>query len=1681
MTKHAAQLSICTVLALAALTPAGAPGQIREPGDIQPARGIAPTGVYRIEDMETVNPVSRKQMLSIPIAELPANRGGDPGFRLTLTYNAAIYQATSDYTNHDQFGAPELTHQLNMAGGWTYNLGYTLLAETRPGGTWPCPGSDELLKYFNRLTLVTPDGSRHLLRLSGKPDYNGDGYYEYDPSGAAATHCSAKSADLTTDADYYTTDGTFYNVRVSKAQCTALWGTCPWTLFFPDGSRLDQSTFAAGGFTLTSRTGNTTTVVKSGGPPWTTTITDNSNRAIVLVQAYSDFVETDTITIKGFTGTPIITTVNWEVIPLPARNYGCTASGYQSCRLEGSVPAVRGISLPQALCDNPSPNCLTYAFGYDTDNSGQGIGQLSSIRTPWGASTAYRYTMDSSASGTYGWTQYTDNALTTRTVSRASDEPYAWPDETTTYAWNASRTMTTVTAPDGAPTKYYYFTDYPAGANNKGGLVYRIDHPDGTAVERYWADNNPPGAPVNAVLLYNNPYVKTEFSTAAGLTSARDSVHDINGNLFSMAEYDWFNAASQPIPHSQDEYGSATGLPAGLTPVRTTLNTYYYPPGSYPYMSTASPIFRSAPASGEVRMGGSDGTVAARTEYSYRAVNATIPTSVKLWQEWRWDSIKSPVPPSPLSLASAVVTEYSYDTYGNLTSVIEPGRSNTDRTTNTYTYQPDAVVDGVAAPGTFLKTAVRAYGTAEAITSRYDRDPWTGLATSETPDTQNALTVARNYDLFGRLKSVDEGIRKSAVYEYSVQRRRIIRTVDLDATRKLYSVEHFDSRGRPWRRRTVESGGLAAAQDVSQGILVDTQHHLSAAGRCTVVSNPYKSGPAAPDAGWTLTNRDGMDRPTTVWHFAGSTAPVCGETGNSSLTSTGKAVTSYNNGGTVSSRSGVAVRVTDEDSKARLVYADGLGRTLGVNEDPSGSYFETTYDYDVLDDLKTVTQGSQRRTFHYDSLRRLTDSYQPEMNPNGTGATLAASYTYTNDGLVETRTDGNGVVTHYGYDGLNRPKTKWATGGLTPYVTWCYDGTVATGDGTCGAANPAIAFGHGRLTETRSNLAAEGVVSLTRISTYDAVGRVTASQQMTNGLPWYVFGYDYNGADGLAFVTYPSGRVVRTGYDDAGRPLSLVGTMGGIGTSYADAVNYAASGGMSSLTVTGKWVENRTYNSRMQLAGVSAGNLTVTLGYGGTNNNGNVRSQTVTRGGAGWTQSYDSYDGMNRLQSARETVGSTVVWSRSWDYDRYGNGWVSGWTGMAPEGYTAVGSANYDGGNHLKIQPVAYDNAGNQTVLGGYGRSYDADGRMESSTINGVRTVCVYDGDGRRVMRKEPGGSTTYVYDAMGQLAAEYGSAAAAAPVCELCWVTQDHLGSTRMVTNAATGQAVGCHDYQPFGEEITVGRSGDCWTAKDTTLRFTGKEREYLQDGTPAGLDYFGARYFSSAQGRFTSPDEPLIDQYPADPQSWNLYSYVRNNPLRSTDPTGEACVVDPDGSEHDDENPGQSCADAHKPEENNKPSATVGEESSPAPYTYEYYRQVARDLPTLLDRGNRPQVINDAVSIFGYDQNVPLPSCFGGFVRETLETLNPFSPSITTAVEAAGTIQSARYFNQALRYAASTPSRTFGTPFIVYPNKSSVFRSLLGKSGRAAGAGFWGAIVTAEGFSLWDEINASSRGVCQ
>jgi RHS repeat-associated protein len=102
-----------------------------------------------------------------------------------------------------------------------------------------------------------------------------------------------------------------------------------------------------------------------------------------------------------------------------------------------------------------------------------------------------------------------------------------------------------------------------------------------------------------------------------------------------------------------------------------------------------------------------------------------------------------------------------------------------------------------------------------------------------------------------------------------------------------------------------------------------------------------------------------------------------------------------------------------------------------------------------------------------------------------------------------------------------------------------------------------------------------------------------------------------------------------------------------------------------------------------------------------------------------------------------------------------------------------------------------------------------------------------------------------------------------------------DQLGSTRLEF-AGGGWPVSSNTFYPFGQEQTA-------SADTNHYKFTGQERD-----SESNLDYFKARHYSFTAGRFMSPDPYNGSMDPSNPQSFNRYSYVGNNPLGFTDPTG-------------------------------------------------------------------------------------------------------------------------------------------------------------------------------------------------
>ena len=413
----------------------------------------------------------------------------------------------------------------------------------------------------------------------------------------------------------------------------------------------------------------------------------------------------------------------------------------------------------------------------------------------------------------------------------------------------------------------------------------------------------------------------------------------------------------------------------------------------------------------------------------------------------------------------------------------------------------------------------------------------------------------------------------------------------------------------------------------------------------------------------------------------------------------------------------------------------------------------------------------------------------------------------------------------------------------------------------------------------------------------------------------YLFGYRYNLAGSLVAETYPSGRTVSLQYDAANRATQVADS-----TVYVAGVQYAAQGGFQSYVYGNGLRRFYAYNQRMQpaeMTDVPAAGGCAASAPGPTNqtawaldlqlfwgdgagqvstNNGDLQSELIqTCNGPGYAVANNYYQGylydpLNRLFAFKEENGAD---ERDFRYDNWGNVWVAGNSGALPALSASTPTSNIYSGNQRT--DTAYDAAGNETSVAGVCAAgclqYDAESRQTGYTPTG--TSYSYDGDGRRVISAANGVNTVFVYDALGNLAAKYTSGVGGATPCTICYLSWDHLGSTRMVTDQA-GNLVARHDYLAFGEEIRNGYAGrpsnGAWGGLDSVnQKFTGKERD-----SESGLDYFGARYYGATLGRFLSVDPGNAGADPTNPQSWNAYSYVLNNPLSNTDPNGQDICAD-------------------------------------------------------------------------------------------------------------------------------------------------------------------------------------------
>ncbi len=654
----------------------------------------------------------------------------------------------------------------------------------------------------------------------------------------------------------------------------------------------------------------------------------------------------------------------------------------------------------------------------------------------------------------------------------------------------------------------------------------------------------------------------------------------------------------------------------------------------------------------------------------------------------------------------------------------------------------------------------------------------------------------RQYYLGNQVGSTTETVYNDGINNYWVKNRS-----QIDENKWAETITYFDGLGRAWKTEEVNSNG---------NIFVEKQY--DAEGRVWRVSNPYRltdtncydSGTQEPTC-WT----------TNVYDEAGRVKQVTLQDGATLKTDYGVSATAP---------IGVTKTITDQAGKKWKGITDALGRMVRVIEDPSGQNLNIDYVFDTVGNLRQTIQGTQNRYFLHDSLGRLLYAKQPEQDARGafvatdpvtSNTEWSVKYEYDDNSNIKKTTDARGVYIQATYDSLNRIIYRDYSD-TTPDVSLFYDGKyLDAGD----ALQTATGSAKGKTTGIKSS------VSRTNYTSFDNLGRLQTHQQITDGQT-YNTSYVYNLSGGLIEETYPSTRVVKYTLDqngDLSQVQSKKTASHGYWT-YADSFAYDSAGAVKKMQLgNGLW-ETAERNNRHQIkqiglgtTGTNQNQLKLELSYGTSmQNNGSLREQKITiptsTGGSGFTaiQTY-TYDDLNRLESATETIGGSQPWKQTFVIDRYGNREFD----SNPANTTTLGSCstavcnpdiNAQNNNRFSsAQGYSYDQNGNITQdAQGQRFVYDAENHQKEffATGNGTSTpdaVYSYDGGGRRVKKTSNTETTVFVYNASGQLVAEYSTALATTP--QVSYLTTDNLGSPRVVTDK-NGTVLDRKDYSAFGEE---------------------------------------------------------------------------------------------------------------------------------------------------------------------------------------------------------------------------------------------------------------------------------------
>ncbi|MFN0140736.1 MAG: RHS repeat domain-containing protein [Pyrinomonadaceae bacterium] len=858
------------------------------------------------------------------------------------------------------------------------------------------------------------------------------------------------------------------------------------------------------------------------------------------------------------------------------------------------------------------------------------------------------------------------------------------------------------------------------------------------------------------------------------------------------------------------------------------------------------------------------------------------------------------------------------DYRGNVTKVIEfPDTSAPDSDPNNviktvkYDIAGNAVESGASCckekEWTYVKENEYAYPVTEKrgdqgqlqTSFTYDRN--TGLVKTATDENNQVSTVTYNTSNL-RVTRTDSpnGAWTTTEYNDAVFPYHVKSTASLDATRSVSSWSFANGIGQQFRTRGQTADGY-----VSSDVEFDEMGRPKKAFSPYTVANLNDARPSGIKSR-EITQRDGLGRTLTTVLPDLTTVTV-----------------SYN---------GPAATATDQAGKSRRRLADALGRTIRVDEpDANGNLGDvatptqpTYYEYDGNDNLTKVTQtGSgvtQERLFKYDALSRLTHEREVEATATldtngvkvGSGGLWTGVYKYTNENLLLEGIDARGVKSSFTYDGLNRTQSvafAGETGYQTPTVTYTYD------EAESGFYN------NGRRTkvQTAAN-ATYGIPATVQNYDYDNVGQVVKHIQLIDNQT-YQLEYGYNLAGQLTSEKYPSGRIVANTIDN----FTRLATVADASRSYLTGVSFNNQGLLSQMNLGNGTAQTFVYNDRFQMTSQSLNKGAEVLqkydySYGTTDlasgsvdtskNNGQLgKIEGWIGANKEWSQRF-GYDELGRLSEAREYKqgdNAQLTYKQKFDFDRFGNLYRKA-ANNNPSGqqhplpYTAIEetttplTGDIDKQTNRFRTGTTYDDAGqviNDTKFRSMGFGYDANGRMVKATkANSPDASTVYDALGNRVATKINDVWTFVIYDAFGKLLADYGGISGTDDG-GVRYVMQDWQGSPRAVVSN-TGYILSRSDFTAFGEEIQSGIGLRTAQQGYNTPNQSRHGYGLTEKDDASGLNHTWFRKNENKAGRWTSPDPYKGSTMLGNPQSFNRYTYVENEPTNFVDPSGLYWAID-------------------------------------------------------------------------------------------------------------------------------------------------------------------------------------------